>query len=96
MRHAHVGIAEQPQAQAARGLGQAWGEIDFASLQGVLEAGLVGEVAPGQVQLERLGQPVHQLDIGTVKLLQATVELGIGCLQHQADAQTAVVSSHCC
>ncbi|MNJ21977.1 hypothetical protein D3C77_163420 [compost metagenome] len=91
LRHTHVRIAEQPQAQAGRCLGQAWRQIDLTSHQRPLQRGLIREVTPGQVQPQRTTQPVHQLDVDPIQLLQATVELGKRCLQHQPDPQAAVL-----
>ena len=39
LRHTHVGIAERPEAQAGRGLGQTGREIDLTGLQGVIKGG---------------------------------------------------------
>ncbi|MNJ28435.1 hypothetical protein D3C77_229720 [compost metagenome] len=50
LRHAHVGVTEQPQTQPRGRLGQTWGQVDLTRDQRPLQRGLVREVTPGQVQ----------------------------------------------
>ncbi|MNH14124.1 hypothetical protein D3C79_737120 [compost metagenome] len=91
LRYPHVRVAEQPQTQAGRCLGQTRGKIDFTGQQRMLQCRLVRKVAPGEVQPQRAAEPVHQLDVDPVELLQTPIELGKGCLQHQPDPQAAML-----
>ncbi|MNC46028.1 hypothetical protein D3C75_950230 [compost metagenome] len=91
VRHSHVRVGIQPDAQPRRGLRQARCEVDLASPQSALQRRLVREVAPGQLELQQAGQPVHQLHVDARQLLQATIVLGKRRLQHQADTQAAVL-----
>ncbi len=91
LRHAHIGVAEQPQAQTGRGLGQARGHVHLAVAQGPLQLCLVREVAPAELDVQRLGQGLHQLDIGPGQPLQAPVVPGERRLQHQPHPQLGVL-----
>ncbi|MNT22700.1 hypothetical protein D3C72_1580940 [compost metagenome] len=91
LRHTHVRVTEQPQPQTGRCLGQPWRQVDFTRHQRPLQRRLIGEVTPGQVEAKRTAQPVHQLDIDPIELLQAPIKLGKRRLQHQTDAQAAML-----
>jgi hypothetical protein len=71
LRHAHVWVGKLPEAQTTRRLGQPWRDVDFALARSGFQLLKVGKVTPGQFDLERLGQPFHQLDVGPGQPLQA-------------------------
>ena len=89
--HAHVRVGEQPQAQTGRGLLQTGGDVHLAVAQGGFQLLLSGEIAPRQLDVQGLGQPLHQLDIGPRQTLQAPVVLRIRRLQDQPHPQLRVL-----
>ncbi|CAH0213824.1 hypothetical protein SRABI112_02200 [Pseudomonas mediterranea] len=87
LRHAHVRIGEQPEPEPTRRLGQARGDIHFTIAQRGLQLRQILEIAPGQLDIQYLAQPLHQLDVGAGQALQASIILRIRRLQDQANPQ---------
>ncbi|MCY1347849.1 hypothetical protein D9M69_339720 [compost metagenome] len=90
VRHAQVGVGEQPQAQTGRGLRQAGGDVHLAGPQRRVQFSLIGIAVPLQLDPQRLRQPLHDLDVDPGILAQAAVVLRIGRLQQHADPPLAV------
>lgn len=64
LRHAHVRIGIQPQAQAGRRLGQARGEVDLPIGEGFFKLGLIGITAPQQLHPKGLCHEIDEVDVG--------------------------------
>ncbi|MNF87987.1 hypothetical protein D3C84_704680 [compost metagenome] len=91
LRHSHVWIGKLPEAQTTGRLAQPRGDIDFTRTRGGFQLFKIRKIAPGQLDVERLGQPFHQLDIDPGQALQAAIVLSVGRLQHQPDTQLALL-----